>query len=327
MAGTYKTPGYVQNSNQLKAGDIIVFHEAPHYVSNIISFFSRFTSAKHGHHDSTHTSIYMDETNGKPNIAHIIGGKGLVIEPLENYCDSTRAFMSFRPKNELMANDIVRVVDKVKHETFTYSETQAARSIFSGVDDGDKIRKTGVIAKNTFCSRFVADVIGYAARSLRKRNIGVSDDTPQLMPIHVSPKTLESYLYNSPHYDLHVYPGSDDPYREMRRVIRNELDAMLARGNGNAVAREKYNTCATRFNEIYDRFNTEEKSNLNQFEKAHYLFSEMMPLLQVRSGLFAATSAKNILSAARNMRLFGRDVKQVAPPVIASEAKQSRKSI
>lgn len=319
-------PGYIQTLDHLKKGDVLMFR-APKkagFFGHAILFMQSLLSQKHGHYDTTHTAICTGRNrDGKPMIAHVTGHKIMRYqhEPLEEMINrdgsGNRPFVVYRPEKKA-AQKIADVATDNQNKNLKYDPITAAGSLFRipSLNPKRKLPAAKKLSTQSFCSRFVVQAIKTAASPKSKDALLEKDDEltayyPHLRSI-TTPKALEAYLYNdTDRYAMFVYPGKDNPYEVIKREINDQMMRVakrtdLASKNKAAMLRDMLRkTTKTVEREMSDR---------NSLEKSMYLVKKMTPYLKMNTGFNMTESAsyKSVISKAREMAVFERDIQQYA---------------
>ena len=200
---------------EITAGDILLFRPSKKlpFSQKIIMFCQSLMHKKHGHYDTVHAAVCTGHNSqNQPMIAHVTVGpnkeSAYYHEPLQMMLDredGDRPFTIFRPQNSLMANSISQFAQDIRPaEKFKWSMFSAATSLAycPKFISGSK-SETKAISVDTFCSRFVIQVMHKASQHLSVK--AGHDD----ISARSTPKALESYLSKRDDYEKLCYLGKN----------------------------------------------------------------------------------------------------------------------
>lgn len=298
--------------DQLEPGDVILFRTPARMrtTQKLISFTQAIIDRKHGHFETTHAAICVSKN--PTEIAHLTGGKvmGYKREPLKDMMDrdgGDRLFVAYRHNDETTRRKIAEEAgneDKHKDIKWVFKETIPA--LFKKTDKPAKPTKKDYdqyqFAQNSFCSKFVAQVVKKVMKGK------VSSQEGKGFSTSISPKALEAGLYTNNNFTSIVYPGKGNPYDCIKKAIKNECERLAKRGGATS------QTKAQNILQQLAKFHiASENKNLDGFNKAVKLLQSMKTALSEQRGLFGfgrkTTSYKNALKAAREVGIYERDIK------------------
>jgi hypothetical protein len=295
--------------NDLQAGDVLLFRPSKkgNFAQKAIMLCQTLLHKKQGHYDTVHVGICTGKNElQQPMLAHVTivpnEPNAYQHEPLQTMLDreeGDRPFIVYRAKNRAFANDVSREAQAINPlEKFKWSMASAATSLayFPTFNFPPKNGcKTKKIASETFCSRFVIQVMKKAAGGASFSNLSSRS----------TPKALESFLDKRDDFEKLCYLGTD-PYA----MIQNEIQKQLTRLNlqTSKTAQEKFSLANTAFR------NAQAMMTANVFfteaEKINHLLTMMLPVFKINTGwgLTTATSYTAVSSLARKMGIFKKDI-------------------
>jgi hypothetical protein len=301
----------------IAAGDILLFRPSKKlpYSQKLIMFCQSLLHKKHGHYDTVHAAICTGQNDqNQPMIAHVTvvpGQKGAYYhEPLQTMLDredGDRPFMIFRPQNTLMAQSIGQFAKDVSAaEKFKWSVFSAATSLTycPRFHFGSK-PAIKTISSDTFCSRFVIQVMKKASQHLSLN--AEFDDISE----RSTPKALESFLSKRDDYQKLCYLGKT-PYQDVLHEVQIQLTRLSTQKS--KLAREKFSRAENAFRDSMAFI--ERNQQLAEGEKVRYLFNTMLPIFKENTGwnLSTARSYSSLAGLARNMGIFKKDIQSVQTP-------------
>lgn len=317
---TRNLPQLIENINELKKGDILLFRApfselesslAGKASAMLIQAVSAiFSKQQHGHYDTTHAAMCVDDTDGVPKIAHLTGHDimGYIVEPLDEAIKrdgGDRAFLIFRPNDPKLGDALAQEALKEEHKKLTWSIPTATKALFTvaKLDPKREITKKDHEAKESFCSQFV---IQRLKDTTAENSEWQADYYPNIRSTS-TPKALESWLYENANFQLLVYPGNENLYEKIKSLIAAEIARLNSNSDVQFEVKKKVIDSERKFNMITKKLDNADISNI---EKTVALIKTMQALFLTNTGLGVTkpTSYKNIMDAARQRGIFERDI-------------------
>ena len=312
--------------NDLQPGDILMFRspEKRSALEKFMSFMQALVGQKHGHYDTTHSAICIQNKNKEPVIAHVNpdGGIGTSTayytqEPLRNFFKhhGERAFFIFRPKDPKSALEIAKVAKKNQNYHVKWSLMSLLQSFTQKALPPQGIKEPGPlqVSLRTTASQFVTECIKLGLKATH-HYFGLRANS--------SNKALESHLYKNQKtygFELGCYLG-EKPFHKIHIEILKQIQALQQDALGsfenqkNLEIMKAYTQAIARLEEatIYNADGSRRKPN--EMENCLYLLNAMLPEFNKTDGLwFINTSSyRAISSLARNMGLMEHDLEAFA---------------
>lgn len=324
----YKDPQYIKSLSELKSGDSLLFRPPSTItkIQKIIIAAGNVSDIPHGHADTTHAAIVTEMKEGVPWIAHLTGHEimGYKNEPLEDMINrdgGDRAFLVFRHENENIAQLIAALAnDEKQHDrVITWSVREAMKIPFVSArlpseriphrklsEDTENI----AYAKPSFCSRFVTNVIKNAVNNLWDKN----DSKKYQINIRSTslPANLEDELYRNKYFMLGIYPGKENPYEYVKKIIEaeivrlGEISKRIHIGINNY--KKKHELLLTQYKgttKILDK-----KMHIDDLARSRLLLKAIQDTLAINTGfgINMAASYRNVIMLAEIKGIFVRNV-------------------
>lgn len=330
--------------SDLKPGDILLFRSSPtpFTCQKMIMFFQGLLSLSHGHSDTTHAAVCVDNDEKKgPIIAHSyeMGDQcGYIRQPLsemqaaeENSLEGNgdRPFLVFRPKDQYAAKVVAEVAgNQKKNRHIKWTTKQAIKTYFRcafwSLSEERAMSKTvKTMPKEAICSQFVIRSIKVAEH--KRYTEGETIINRLTIRSSSTPKALEACLYKDVNnYDFMVYPGAK-PFESLIKAIKTELKAIKARHyTSNEYSQLKRRKVRQHYKALLKKYKYAEFQS--ELDSCLELLSIVMPILNQHAGfgwfgLCNTTSYNSIRDEARKLGIFERDIQQY------SEMKTSRGDI
>jgi hypothetical protein len=294
--------------SDLQAGDVLLFRPSKKgtFAQKAIMLCQTLLHKKQGHYDTVHVGICTGNNDlHQPMIAHvtIVPNKANAYqhEPLQTMLDreeGDRPFIVYRANNREFANEVGRVAQAINPlKKFTWSMASAASSLtyYPTFNFSSQSSTTKKIASQTFCSRFVIQVMKKAGDDAGFANLSSRS----------TPKALESFLDKRPDFEKLCYLGSHPG-----RTIANEIQKQIIRlsQQKNKMAQQKFALANTAFKKA--QMEIADNALFTEAEKINYLLNIMLPIFKINTGwnLTTATSYTEVSNLARKMGIFKKDI-------------------
>lgn len=203
----------------LQDGDIVVFRNRPtpddllqtKIGFKIIMAIQTLLSYKHGHYDSGHVGVVSVSPFGELKMNHVtVAGY-----QQEDFNPNNVAFI-FRANDPAVRENIAKNANLSANQvSLTYSFFAMVKNFVRNSILKPTYKERDKVSDNTYCSKFVADVIELATKN--------NDNEKLSRNAANSPSALEAALYNNENYSLHLYTAGKTPVDEIKKVIEGEI--------------------------------------------------------------------------------------------------------
>lgn len=305
---------YIYDLSELQAGDILLFCSDKSLSATMISLSGMLFNQPYGHHDTTHAAICVETKDSNPTIVHITGHDimGYIKEPISEVFARTasgdRAFLIFRPDNPVIANQIAKIAASDENKQVKWCGRALMQTVITPAAlDKDRLRSTNKsIVESSFCSKFVIQCMKKATARLEAGQSFYPD-----IRSTISPKSLESYLYQHPHYKKYIYPQKNI-YEKIKKIIINQIQRLSDECTEDPIKLDKVIQCSETF---YRCIEANEWYQINQYEKSLLLLKNILPKLNVTTGmiLINAKAYQIVIDAVREFGIYKEDIEAYQP--------------
>lgn len=297
----------------LLPGDILLFR-APEgsLLVNIIFLIQALQDEKHGHYDTTHAAIVVEQGKPYPKIAHVTR-PAYVLESLKREMkrrgqEKDRPFLVFRPKDRALAQEMADVAKSVNDQSDrkpAWLVSSAAHLMIPGSGDAHSM-KPGKVDESSYCSKFVGECMRIADQNLSETSGHARitrDDAIPSIKLHSSPKMLERYFVERPDlYDRLCFIGRDAYSRVLQEV---SIQERRIAGRWGQTSIEKANKLKNVVDDVTREVGLHPE--WNELQKVLYLLGNVLPIARERihKGDFSdPESYQAIVGMARKLGIF-----------------------